>query len=119
MKVILFLEPSHKTESLGSFSAAICPLQVLSFVEKKKWDDLSLTRQNINRWMHMEMVQHLNQTSGVPLLATFRVEICMETTQTAMMEVVAMPIGAKQTNQLTSTVNRWTPRYVSTKTSFL
>lgn len=56
--------------------------------------------------MHMEMVQHLNRISGVPLLATFRVEICKETTETTKMDAVAMPTAAKQPNQLTSTVNR-------------
>lgn len=32
-------------------------------------------REDINRWMHMEILQHLNQNSGVPLLATFRMKI--------------------------------------------
>lgn len=55
--------------------------------------------------MHMEMVEHLNRTTGVPLVATFRVKNGNETTETTRMEAVAMPTGAKQPNQLTSTVN--------------
>lgn len=117
-KVILFLEPSCKTESWVLFVELLSARFEWSLMLREIWGYHSLTRKHINRWMHMEMVQHLNRTSGVPLLATFRVENCKETTETTKMEAVAVPTGTKQPNQLTSTVNHWTPGYVSITTSF-
>lgn len=50
MKVILFLEPSHKTESPGPFWAAVCPLWVISNAKR----DMRISQAHVGTHQQMD-----------------------------------------------------------------